>query len=260
MPKITHEPRKPRELTYNETHHTVMANDVVKGKQEMTLQEARLLRLLITQVAKEDKDLMTYTTKISELAKFLSIPKNNLYRDVKNICDSLMRRVVRIGTGNPRQPWKIFQWIQLASYDGKGNLTLMLSEQIEPFVIGLNEYFTQYQLANILAMNSVYAIRLYEILKSDEYRRSNEYPTYTVKELREAFECEKKHTQFGHFKTRVIDVAVREINAKTDIHIRDVEYIKDSRAVVGLRFIFGYLKPTPELPGQLTLDGNEADS
>jgi plasmid replication initiation protein len=224
----------------------------------MSLQEARILRLLITQVAKEDKDLMTYTVRITELAEFLKIPKTHLYRDIKGICNSLLQRLVHIGTDNPREPWEKFQWVQLARYDGNGNLTLMLSNQIKPFVIALNERFTQYKLANILELDSWYAIRLYEVLKSDEYQRDviSEYPEYTVQELREAFGCENKYKLFGHFKARVIDIAVREINEKTDLYIRDVEYIKDSRAVVGLRFVYGYLKP-PQLPGQITLDGDE---
>ncbi len=136
----------------------------------------------------------------------------------------------------------------------------MLSNQIKPFVIALNEQFTQYKLANILEMDSYYAIRLYEILKSDEYQRDNEYPKYTVQELREAFGCEGKYKLFGHFKARVIDIAVREINVKTDLYIRNIEYIKDSRAVVGLRFIYGYMKPR-QLPGQISFDDSgEASS
>lgn len=255
MSTITHE------LAYNKDHHAVMANDVIKGKQEMTLQEARLLRLLITQVAKEDKDLKTYTAKISVLAEFLGIPKNNLHRDVRGLCDKLMQRVVRVGTGNPKEPWKIYQWLQLASYDGNGNLTLMLSNQIQPFVIALNERFTQYKLSNILEMDSFYAIRLYELLKSDDHKRdfSSGYPEYSMEFLRQFFECEDKYRQFGHFKTRVIDIAIREINAKTDLYIDRVEYIKNSRAVVGLRFVFGYLKPR-QIPGQLALDGGEVDT
>jgi len=254
-------PMKSLELTYNKEHHAVIANDVIKGKQEMTLQEARLLRLLITQVAKEDKDLKTYTAKISDLAEFLKIPKTHLYRDIKDICSRLLQRLVYIGTGDTKMPWKTFQWVQLAQYDGNGNLTLMLSNQIQPFVLALNERFTQYKLANILEMDSFYAIRLYELLKSDDHKRDfdGDYPEYSMEFLRQFFECEKKYDAFKDFRKRVIDIAVREINAKTDLQIDCVEYIKNSRAVVGLRFVFGYLKPR-QLPGQLALDGDEVEA
>lgn len=53
-------------MTYNDKHYAVMANDIVKGKQEMTLWEARIIRLLITQAVKEDKDLKTYIREINE--------------------------------------------------------------------------------------------------------------------------------------------------------------------------------------------------
>lgn len=47
-------------MSYNGEHYTVAANDIIRGKQSMTLQAARLIRLLIAQVVKEDKDLRKY--------------------------------------------------------------------------------------------------------------------------------------------------------------------------------------------------------
>ena len=138
-------------IDYNKNHYTVMANNIIRGKQSMTLQEARLIRLLITQIAKDDKDFKTYKVNIQELARFLEIPDNNLYRDIRNICQSLMSRTIKIQNGNQ---WKIFQWLQLAEYDGHGTVTLMLSNQIAPYLLQLNAWFTQYQLKNILVMKS----------------------------------------------------------------------------------------------------------
>lgn len=247
-------------ITYNKGHYTVMANDVIKGKQEMTLQEARLLRLLITQVVKEDKDLKTYTVKISELAEFLKVPKNNLYRDIKGVCNSLLQRIVHIGTGNPKEPWKSFQWIQLAEYDGNGTLTLMLSNQIKPFVIELDKYFTQYKLTNILEMDSFYALRIYELIKGEDHKYK-EYQEYTVEFLRQCCGCENKYKEFYNFKARVIDTAIKEINGKTDLEIREIQYIKKGRAVVGLRFlVWDNYRNSKQLPGQLDLEGNEVEN
>lgn len=53
-------------MQYNSEYFTVAANDIIKGKQSMTLQTARLIRLLVTQVVKEDKDLKTYSCRITE--------------------------------------------------------------------------------------------------------------------------------------------------------------------------------------------------
>lgn len=224
-------------MIYDKEHYTCMANDIVKGKQDMTLQEAKIIRLLITQVVKEDKDLKTYSCKIQDLANYLGITSQTLYRDIRSICINLMQRVIYKGTGNPKQPWEIIQWLQKASYDGNGILTLMLSEQIKPFVLDLNKWFTQYQIKNILEFKSFYAIRLYELLKCEEgvNREEKEYYEFTIKRLREFFCCEKKYKKIIDFKRKVIEIAVREINEKSDLYI-EVEYIKTGRAITSIKF------------------------
>lgn len=228
---------KKYEMTYNSEHYTVAANDIIRGKQAMTLQTARLIRLLITQVVKEDKDLKTYSCKITDLAEFLHIPRNNLYRDIREICDCAMKSVVYIGTGDPKQPWEMFHWIDTAKYDGNGTLTLRLSEQIKPYVLELEKWFTQYQLKNILEFTSYYAIRLYEIIKCEDGATGGVKSEleFDVTELRQYFDCEKKYTRISQFKEKVIEVAVREINEKSDIYIVPT-YKKTSRAVTSISF------------------------
>lgn len=226
-------------IKYDPKHYTIMANDIVRGKQDMSLQEARIIRLMVTQIVKEDQDLKTYTCNIKDLAKFLNISPNNLYRDIQNICTNLAQRIIKVGTGNPKQPWKIFQWISKAEYDGEGNITLKLSNDISEHVLELEKYFTQYQLENILEMHSFYAIRLYELLKSDEYKDQN-YIEFSIEFLRSFFECEKKYAKFADFRINIIEISIKEINEKSDIEIRQIEYIKQGRKVHSIRFWIGY--------------------
>lgn len=225
------------EMTYNPEHYTVVANDIIKGKQSMTLQVARLIRLLITQVVKEDKDLKIYTCKITDLAEFLDIPRNNLYRDIQDICESAMKSVVYIGTGNPKHAWKMFHWVSTAEYDGNGTLTLRLSDEIKPYVLELEKWFTQYQLKNILEFKSYYSIRLYEILKCEDgkYRNERDCIEFSINELKQFFDCENKYSAFKDFRKNVLEVAIKEINEKSDIHV-DISYKKSSRAVTSAIF------------------------
>lgn len=229
---------KKYDMTYNSEHFTVAANDIIRGKQAMTLQTARLVRLLITQVVKEDKDLKTYCCKILDLAEFLKIPSSNLYRDIRGICECAMKSVVYIGTGNPKEPWKMFHWLDTAEYDGNGMITLKLSDKIKPYVLELEKWFTQYQLKNILEFSSYYAIRLYEIIKCEDgyqnHRDSNEIEFEIIK-LRQYFGCENKYKDFRDFRIKVIEIAVREINSKSDIYIVP-RYHKTGRAVTHIGF------------------------
>lgn len=244
-------------INYENNHYAVMANDLIKGKQEMTLQEARIIRLLVTQVVKEDKDLKTYICRISEFADFLGIPRNNMYRDVRDICKQLLKRTVDITTGNPKEPWKSFQWIQLAQYDGNGTLTLMLSEQMKPYVIELNSYFTKYQLGNVLAMQSYYAIRLYELIKCQDgiTREEKDFHEFSILYLREYFCCESKYKKIIDFKRKVIETAINEINDKTDIRLA-VEYIKTGRTITSVRFYIhaNFHPKEDQLEGQMMFE------
>ena len=224
-------------IDYNKNHYAVMANAIIKGKQTMSLQEAKLIRLLITQIAKNDKDFKTYQVNIKELAKFLEVPDNNLYRDIKNICDKLLTRIVRINTDDPAKPWKIFQWLQLAEYDGHGTITLMLSNQIAPYLLQLNAWFTQYQLKNILAMKSFYSIRLYELLKltvGEDRRKKMEY-IFSIQALREYLECESKFKKIIDFKKKVLDIAVRDISEYSEYNCT-YECKKTSRSITDIIF------------------------
>ena len=225
------------EMQYNSEYFTVAANDIIKGKQSMTLQTARLIRLLVTQVVKEDKDLKTYSCRITDLATFFNIDSSNLYRNIREICENAMKSVVYIGTGNPKQPWEIFHWLSTAKYDGNGTITLRLSDEIKPYVLQLDKWFTQYQIKNILEFNSFYAIRLYELIKCEDGINGNynDYEQFEITELRKCFDCEKKYTSFKDFRRNVIEVAVREINNKSDMCIAPI-YKKTGRKTTKIVF------------------------
>lgn len=222
-------------LVLNDQRYTVIANEVLKSKMEMTLIEAKLLRLLVTQVAKEDKDLKTYTVNITQLARFLQIPKNNLYRDIKTLIRRLMKRDICI---HNKDGWTVFLWLQQASYNDKTHMiTLMLSEQIKPFVLDLNKWFTQYKLADILYLDSFYAIRLYELLQcflGESYFKKEVFEISILK-LREYFACESKYKTTRDFLIKTVSIAIREINAKTELSVES-EYIKQKNKIVSVKF------------------------
>lgn len=229
-------------IKYKGDYNVIMLNDIIKGKQSMTLQEAKLIRLLIIQVVKEDKDFKTYVISIKELAKYLNVADSNLYRDIKNICDMLMTRVIKLSTGDAKKPWRTIQWLQLAEYDGCGNIKLMLSNQMEPYILGLNSWFTKYPIREIFSMSSFYAIRIYELLSMEknikkQYKPKKNYEiVFSVAYLRQVLDCEDKFKQIGQFKQKLLDISVKEINKYTDIQVQ-YECIKTSRTITDIRFI-----------------------
>ena len=216
---------------------TVSTSDAIAGKQSMDLREAKLLRLLIMQINMKDSKLMEYKADIKDVADCLGVDDSNLYRDVQKICKSLTSRQLGIKSDDPKQQWKFYPWMSMAEYDGEGTLTLGLNEKIRPFVIELNELFTQYEMIDILTINSFYALRIYELLKKEftKCRKEKHVFEFTIQELREITDTEDKFKQIGHFRDKVINIAEREINEKTDIYIY-IDSIKKSRRFTGFKF------------------------
>jgi len=209
-------------LIGNENNHVVMDNRLIESKQMMPLNAAKIVRMAIAKITYEDEIFRTYSCSITELAEFLRVSKSNLYRDIRGICDVLERSRVFVGTDDPAHPWKRLQWIDYARYDGNGMVSMRLSKDVEPYLIGLRKCYTQYRLRNIVDFSSFYAIRLYELLIHQinllDYNGGETF-SYTVDELRGLLFCETKFTRFADFRRKVLNLAVREINEKSDIHV-----------------------------------------
>lgn len=188
---------KKYQLKLNNDYYVVTANDLIKGRQKMTFREAQLLYIAISQVVKGDKDFKTYTTTVPELASFMGIDENSLYRDLEDICTNLLQRIVKIQVGDEnakgKKKWKAFQWVNSAAYDN-GKLTLRLSDDIKPFLIDLEKYYSQTLLGTLLSFKSYYAARLYQYLVAD-FGASDGYKTewnFTCEQLRELFQVKEK--------------------------------------------------------------------
>lgn len=220
---------KEHKLKLNPNYYVVTANDLIKGRQRMTLREAQLLFIAISQVVKEDKDFKTYTTSVTELAEFMGVSSESLYRDLKKICISLKSQVVEVqisGTDSQEKAkWKIFGWVQNAEYDC-GKLILRLSDDIKPYLIDLDKYYTQAQLSTLLSFRSYYTIRLYQYLRADtgaKWETVEEWH-FTCDDIRELFQIEpKKYKQARDLLKKTITPALKELNDSDYAYIWDYE-------------------------------------
>ena len=218
---------KQYQLKLNNDYYVVTANDLIKGKQKMTLRESQLLAIDISQVVKEDRDFKTYTTTVPELAAFMGIDTDSLYRDLESICTSLLQRVVKIKVGgdnaNRKKKWKAFQWINRAEYDN-GKLTIRLSDDIKPYLLELESYYSQTLLGTLMTFRSYYTTRLYQYLVADtgaRYGNVHEW-TFTCEQLRELFQIgEKQYTRNFNLVQKTIKPALEELGASDYAYVWD---------------------------------------
>lgn len=237
---------KTYELKLNPDYYVVTANDLIKGRQKMTVREAQLLYIAMAQVVKEDNDFKTYTTTVPELAAFMGITPDSLYRDLESICTSLLQRVVKIQIGGEnargRKKWKAFQWINCAEYDN-GTLTIRLSDDIKPFLIDLVSHYSQTLLGTLCTFESYYATRLYQLIvceHNENPKKPKEEWEFTCEEIREFFQIEeKKYKNNRDLLLNTIQVAINELNNSPYAYIWDYEEnrsTKRGRALMGVKF------------------------
>lgn len=214
-------------MKLDKNYYVVTANDLIKGRQKMSLREAQLLYIAISQVVYEDKDFKTYTTTVPELAAFMGIDENSLYRDLKGICKSLCQQVVEVQIGGEnskgRKKWEVFSWIQSAKYDN-GTLTLRLSDDIKPFLLELERYYSQTLLGTLMTFRSYYTTRLYQYLIADtgaKYGNVHEW-NFTCEQLRELFQIGEKQYKLNRDLIRyTIKPALEELGASDYAYVWD---------------------------------------
>lgn len=222
-------------------NYVVQANNLIRGKQALKINSAKLIRAAIMQVVREDSELKPYIITISELSELLNIPKSNIYRDIDSITDDIIKNPVFIKEETDKKTrWIKIPWVTRCEYNSDIGVAIKLNDDLKPFLINLKEHYTQYTLENILVMKSVYAIRIYELLQSRIMSRvipkDGTDIELSVQTVKECCGCESRsYNTFSNLKNRVIDVAMREINQKT-LYTVSYTYIKNGRSVIGFLF------------------------
>ncbi len=109
------------------------------------------------------------------------------------------------------------RFVQKISYvNDLGLVRLVFANDVVPLIVGLEKKFTKYEIEQIKGLQSRYAIRLYEFLiKWRSVGKTNEI---SLDELRNHFGLlSDEYVRMHHFKARVLDLAISQINEHTDI-------------------------------------------
>uniref|UniRef100_UPI003AF8CF1E replication initiation protein n=1 Tax=Thiolapillus sp. TaxID=2017437 RepID=UPI003AF8CF1E len=188
-------------------------------------------------------------TQIADLAGLDSVA--NAYRDLKKSADKLYERSVIINDPDPENPQvteRKTRWISSIDYiPGEGKLVLNFSAGIIPYLSRLSKEFTQYKLRHVARFESIYSIRLYELLVQWSSVGEREIE---VEWLKKQFQVENKYKRLSDLKRRVIDPAVVEINKHSNLWVKYGQR-KSGRTVTHFQFQFG-LKDQPKLRKHLS--------
>lgn len=221
-----------REKNEQRSYCVYKSNDLIqKTKYDLTISEQKIVLRLIQMIKPTDTAFQWYNFDVQEFCDLCGIDNSSgsNYKRLKSTIQNLSDKSfwVKLASGET----SLCRWIQKAYIkDGSGTVKIRLDEDLLPYLLQLKDNFTSYSLCYVLGMRSKYSPRLYELIKSHEFHKHLEIELDALKEMLMADKYDYKN-----FKQKVLDVALNEINALSDLV---VEYtpIKDKRKVVALSF------------------------
>lgn len=227
-----------RELEYRMStirdYKVVKSNELIqKSRFQLSMQEQKIILYMISKIKPDDEDFIEQDFSIIEFCKVCGIETNSgkNYKNVKDAIKALADKSVWIMLDNGTET--LIRWINKAWVNKKsGIIKIRLDDEMKPYLLQLQNNFTSYELLYTLAMKSQYSIRLYEILRSQEYKRKA--VIFDIDELKRLLSAEN-YKRFPDFKRYVLDIALREINNLSDLNVT-YEIIKEGRRYAKLEF------------------------
>lgn len=229
-------------MTNTNDNWIYQSNKLIEASYSFTVLEQKLIRLLASMINKDDDDFKEYKFKAVDLSKLFKINQKNIYMELDKITDKLMTRYIKI-KHNDSQKFKKRHLIKIADFEN-GILTMKIDEDMKEFYLKLN-WYTKYQLKNIMQFKSTYSFRLYELFKQYE---NIGHRLMGIEDLRHILEIDKnQYAKYSNLKQKVISVGINEININTDLHI-DYEEMKEVRKVTTIKF---YIRPTTKAKNEM---------
>ena len=221
----------------------VKHNALINASYNLELTEQRLILLAIINARESGQGVDSNNIlriHASDYLKHFEVDKHAAYEALKNAAYGIFHRqfsytLTDEKTGKTKKT--LSRWVQKISYiDEEGILELAFTIDVVPLITQLEENFTRYQLKQVTQLTSKYAIRLYELLIA--WRNNCKTPTYKLADFRNRLGVEESEYKLMHqFKSRVLDLAVGQINEHTDITAK-YEQHKAGRLITGFSFTF----------------------
>ena len=224
----------------------VKTNRLNQAFQVLTLAELHIVQLAIVDARETGTGFNSNTPlRLDALryAEAFGTTRQNAYQRMKEAEDSLFNR--RFSFYDEDGKLVKSRWIQQVKYlDDQGAIELVFTTAVVQGISridGVKEFFTQYLLSQTAHLTSVYSARLYELII--QWKTAGKTPIFELNNFRDQLGIGvNEYQRMHHFKARVLELAVDEINAKTDITV-DYEQHKKGRVITGFSFKFKQKKP-----------------
>ena len=219
----------------------VKTNRLNQAFQVLSLAEFHIVQLAIVDARDTGTGLTTdIPLRIDALryADVFGTTRQNAYMRMKEAEETLFNR--RFSFFDEDGKLVKSRWISQVKYlDNEGAIEIVFTPAVVQGISrinGVKEFFTQYLLSQTAQLKSVYSSRLYELLI--QWRSTGKTPIINLEDFRAQLGVEEdQYKLMSDFKKRVLDLAINDINEKTDIKVTYQQH-KKGRSISGFSFNF----------------------
>lgn len=212
------------------------SNNLAISKYTLTTLEQRILFAICSQMPRNTDDFVSVRMSVSELADFCGISSKNKYSSIKQISDKLMRRIVTIPTSDGGEYTS--HWLQSRRYYPKdSSIEFKLDSDLKKEFLRLREAYLDIPAIMLMSFKRFYSARIYLILRrmlESSGAKSCSFE-YRLSFFREKFELGKTYDKLSNLQNGVLEPALAEINAKSDLSVAH-EYVKQGRSYTKIKF------------------------
>ena len=217
----------------------VKSNRLNVATQNLSLSEVRIMQLAIIDARETgtglstDKPLVISSTRYAEA---FNVTRQTAYEAILDAEKNLFERRFSFLDTDDRMVKS--RWVQRVKYlDDESSIEVILTYDVVNEITridGYEQFFTKYLLAQTASMKSAYSVRLYELLV--QWKTAKKTPLLKLDCFREQLGVDDtEYKLMSDFKKRVLNVAVDEINEKTDLKV-SYEQVKKGRTITGFKF------------------------
>ena len=239
----------------------VKDNALINASYNLEVSEQRLILLSIVRARETGQGITSDSRLEIHAGDYMcayDVDKSTAYEALKNAVDSLFNRY--FSYKEQRDDGTEFviksRWVSRVAYaQNAAVLEVTFAPDVVPLITRLEQHFTSYQLKQVSQLTSKYAIRLYELLIA---WRGVGKCFFTIENFRHSLGIgADEYKQMGHFKSRVLEPAIKQINEFTDIKVEYLQH-KSGRTITGFEFKFKLKNQPPKekkpLKDQNTID------
>lgn len=205
------------EISKKRSYKIIKSNDIIqKARYDLNLRELKIMSYIFSMIKPTDEINQEYTFSIIDYCKVCGIDWDNgkNYQEIKRALKELRDKSFWVTL--PSGEETTAGWLAKVTISPKsGRVKIKLDEDIQKYVIGTFDSYTQYELLSTLPMQSQYSFRIYELLKSYAYQKKHRF---VIEDLKKQLAADH-YTNFKDFRRKVLEISVREINEYTDLEV-----------------------------------------